>query len=36
MDLQEVEWEGVEWNDVARDKGKWRTVVNLVMNLRVP
>jgi hypothetical protein len=31
-----MEWEGVDWNDVARDKEKWRTVENVVMNFRVP
>jgi hypothetical protein len=36
MDLQEVGWGGMGWIDVARDRGRWRAVVNAVMDLRVP
>jgi hypothetical protein len=36
MDLQEVGWEGVAWIDMAQDRGRWRALVNAVMNLRVP
>jgi hypothetical protein len=36
MNLQEVEWEGVDWIDVAQDRDRWWAVVNAVMNLRVP
>jgi hypothetical protein len=36
MDLQKVEWEGVDWIDMAQDRDRWRAVVNAVMNLRVP
>jgi hypothetical protein len=35
MDLQEVEWDGVAWIDMAQDRDRWRTLVNAVMNLRV-
>jgi hypothetical protein len=35
-DIQEVKWEGVDWNDLAQDKDRWRALVNAVMNLRVP
>jgi hypothetical protein len=35
MDLQEVEWEGVDWIDMAQDRDRWRALVNAVMNLRV-
>jgi hypothetical protein len=35
MDLQEIKW-GVDWNDLAQDRIKWRSLVNTVMNLRVP
>jgi hypothetical protein len=36
MDLREVGWEGVDWIYLAQDRGKWRAVVNTVMNARVP
>ena len=35
MHFQEVEWEGVDWIDLAQDRNRWRTVVNTVMNLQV-
>jgi hypothetical protein len=36
MDLQEVVWEGVDWIDMAQDSDRWRALVNVVMNIRVP
>jgi hypothetical protein len=36
MDLGEVEWSDVDWIDLAQDRNRWRAVVNLVLNLRVP
>jgi len=27
---------GVDWNDVAQDRGRWLALVNAVMNLWVP
>jgi hypothetical protein len=30
-------WDGVmDWIDMAQDRDRWRAVVNVVMNLRVP
>jgi hypothetical protein len=36
MDLVEVGWGDVDWIGLARDRDRWRTLVNLVLNLRVP
>jgi hypothetical protein len=35
MDLQEVDWEDVEWIDMVQGRGSWRALVNAVMNIRV-
>jgi len=35
MDFQEVGCEDVDWIELARDKDRWRAVVNEVMNFRV-
>jgi hypothetical protein len=36
MDLGEVGWGDVDWIDLAKDRDRWRAVVNSVLNLRVP
>jgi hypothetical protein len=36
MDLVEVGWGDVDWIGLAQDKDRWRALVNLVLNLRVP
>jgi hypothetical protein len=36
MDLQEVEWGEMNWIDMAQDRDRWRALVSVVMNLRVP
>jgi hypothetical protein len=35
MDLREIGWGSVEWIQLAQDRGRWRALVNNVMNLRV-
>jgi hypothetical protein len=36
MDLREIEWDDMDWNDLAQDGGHWRGLVNTVMNIWVP
>jgi hypothetical protein len=36
MDLREIEWDGKDWIDLTQDRGQWRALVNMVMNLQVP
>jgi hypothetical protein len=35
MDLREVEWEGMDWIELAEDRNTWQALLNVVMNLRV-
>jgi hypothetical protein len=32
----EVGWGDVDWIGLAQDRDRWRALVNLVLNLRVP
>jgi hypothetical protein len=34
MDL-EIKWDGMDWIDVAQDRGQWRALVNTVLDPRV-
>jgi hypothetical protein len=36
MDLGEVRWGDVDRIGLARDRNRWRVLVNSVLNLRVP
>jgi hypothetical protein len=36
MDLGEVGWGDVDWIGLAKDRNRWRAVVNSLLNLRVP
>jgi hypothetical protein len=36
MGLGEVGWSDVDWIGLAKDRNKWRALVNSVLNLRVP
>jgi hypothetical protein len=35
-DLEEVGGDGGNWMERAQDRDRWRTLVNMVMNFRVP
>jgi hypothetical protein len=35
MNLREIDWESVEWIQLAQDRDQWWAFVNTVMNLRV-
>jgi hypothetical protein len=36
IDIRDIEWDGMDWIDLVQDRDKWRALVNVVMNFRVP
>jgi hypothetical protein len=32
MDFKEMDWDGVNWNNLAQDKDQWWFLVEMVMN----
>jgi hypothetical protein len=36
MDPVEVGWGDVDWIGLAQDRGMWKALVNLLLNLQVP
>jgi hypothetical protein len=36
IDHGEVGWGDVDWIGLAQDRGRWRALVNSVLNIRVP
>ena len=35
MDLQKVEWGGMEWIDRTQDRDRWRALVNAVTSVHI-
>jgi hypothetical protein len=36
IDLREIGWDVMDWNDLTQDRNLWRALVNAVINLWVP
>jgi hypothetical protein len=36
IDLTEIEWDGMDWIELAQNRNRWRALVKTVMILRVP
>jgi hypothetical protein len=33
---KEIGWDGMDWIHLAQNRDRWRALVNMVMNLRIP
>jgi hypothetical protein len=36
IDLREIEWDDMDWIDLAQNRDQWRALLNTVLKLRVP
>jgi hypothetical protein len=36
MELRDIRWGGMYWFDLPQDRDRWRALLNMVMNIRVP
>jgi hypothetical protein len=36
INLREIGWAGMDWIDLAQDRGQRMALLNTVMNLRIP
>jgi hypothetical protein len=36
IDFVEVEWGDMDWIGLAEDRDRWRALVNMALNFRVP
>jgi hypothetical protein len=36
LDLEDTEWDGVDWIGLAQNRDQWKALVSPVMNIRVP
>jgi hypothetical protein len=36
MDLRDIEWDGIDWIDLDRDRDQWRAILNTKINLWAP
>jgi hypothetical protein len=36
IDFREIEWNAVDWIDMAQDRDQWMAFVSTVLNLQIP